>query len=557
MKIQGWMFLAVGVFFAAVDVVYWFWSRGAGRHHRAGDLGRPRVHDRLLPAVHRAPHRRPARGQQGGRDQRRRRRGRLLQPAQLVAAVRRASRRRSPSSASSSAGGCSSSASFAVVMRHDRLRLRVLPGALLALTGPHSRSRILLTGRPDAPGHLDGSPRRARLHGRRAPMVSSAGYSTCGPGNTLTRIDPADGVIDVAGTRRGATDLRYGAGALVLVLAAGCAARHQRSGRPARGRASAVSVSPLDGATQVPPGAADHGRRRARHAQGASRCARGKAGPSRGVLSADRTRWRSLRSMPPGVTYRSPSVAVDAPAARQQPDQHLLHGQGDPDASPSTRPLPNKDDHRPHGRRGHADHDHIRPADHRPGRRSSATCWSRPPSRSQGAWHWFDDRTVHFRPKEYWPARTKVRAGGPARRRARRPGHVRQAGLRPRLQDRPVPDHQGTQRPTTMTVERDGKVIRDDPDQRRPGRRWKYHTTNGIHLAMSREDVTIMTSPGRRPRRRRATTGSPSTTPCASPTAASTSTARPGRWGRRATPTSATAASTSARRTPSGSRTTR
>ena len=27
MKVQGWMFLLVGVFFAAIDVVYWFWSR--------------------------------------------------------------------------------------------------------------------------------------------------------------------------------------------------------------------------------------------------------------------------------------------------------------------------------------------------------------------------------------------------------------------------------------------------------------------------------------------------------------------------------------------------
>jgi hypothetical protein len=27
MKIQGWMFLLTGVFFAAADVVYWFWSK--------------------------------------------------------------------------------------------------------------------------------------------------------------------------------------------------------------------------------------------------------------------------------------------------------------------------------------------------------------------------------------------------------------------------------------------------------------------------------------------------------------------------------------------------
>ncbi|MEV5409228.1 cytochrome c oxidase subunit 4 [Thermopolyspora sp. NPDC052614] len=27
MKVQGWMLLIIGLFFAAVDIVYWFWSR--------------------------------------------------------------------------------------------------------------------------------------------------------------------------------------------------------------------------------------------------------------------------------------------------------------------------------------------------------------------------------------------------------------------------------------------------------------------------------------------------------------------------------------------------
>ncbi|MCG5212230.1 cytochrome c oxidase subunit 4 [Streptosporangium sp. KLBMP 9127] len=27
MKVQGWLFLLTGLFFAGVDVVYWFWSR--------------------------------------------------------------------------------------------------------------------------------------------------------------------------------------------------------------------------------------------------------------------------------------------------------------------------------------------------------------------------------------------------------------------------------------------------------------------------------------------------------------------------------------------------
>ncbi|SDI57035.1 Cytochrome c oxidase subunit IV [Sinosporangium album] len=27
MKVQGWLFLLCGIFFAAADIVYWFWSR--------------------------------------------------------------------------------------------------------------------------------------------------------------------------------------------------------------------------------------------------------------------------------------------------------------------------------------------------------------------------------------------------------------------------------------------------------------------------------------------------------------------------------------------------
>ncbi|GAA2815863.1 cytochrome c oxidase subunit 4 [Nonomuraea dietziae] len=66
MKVQGWLFLLCGLFFAGVDVVYWFWSREPVRHHGHGHLGRLRVHDRLLPDVHGPPHRRPAGGQQAG-----------------------------------------------------------------------------------------------------------------------------------------------------------------------------------------------------------------------------------------------------------------------------------------------------------------------------------------------------------------------------------------------------------------------------------------------------------------------------------------------------------
>ncbi|MFC7643601.1 L,D-transpeptidase [Streptosporangium lutulentum] len=47
-----------------------------------------------------------------------------------------------------------------------------------------------------------------------------------------------------------------------------------------------------------------------------------------------------------------------------------------------------------------------------------------------------------------------------------------------------------------LTVKRNGKAIRRIPMSAGQGGVWKYHTTSGVHLAMSREPVTIMTSPG-------------------------------------------------------------
>src|SRR5262245_17764199 len=32
MKVQGWLFLACGVFFAGVDIAYWFWTKSAMGH---------------------------------------------------------------------------------------------------------------------------------------------------------------------------------------------------------------------------------------------------------------------------------------------------------------------------------------------------------------------------------------------------------------------------------------------------------------------------------------------------------------------------------------------
>ncbi len=114
----------------------------------------------------------------------------------------------------------------------------------------------------------------------------------------------------------------------------------------------------------------------------------------------------------------------------------------------------------------------------------------------EGAWHWFDSRHVDFRPKVYWPARTKVRLE--ARLTGVR-GGAGMYGKRDHTLDFTIGREQitsGTTGNHHLKVKRDGKVIRNMPMSAGQGGVWKYHTTSGIHLAMSREPVTVMTSPG-------------------------------------------------------------
>lgn len=101
-----------------------------------------------------------------------------------------------------------------------------------------------------------------------------------------------------------------------------------------------------------------------------------------------------------------------------------------------------------------------------------------------------------------------------------------------------------------VTFRKNGEVIKTMPTSM--GKDGDY-TDNGIYIVADKHDKIVMDS---------STYGvpvnsaegyrTPSTTPRACPTAASSSTRLPGRCGRRATPTPATAASTSAPRTRNG-----
>ncbi|MFC7382893.1 L,D-transpeptidase [Sphaerisporangium rhizosphaerae] len=254
-----------------------------------------------------------------------------------------------------------------------------------------------------------------------------------------------------------------------------------------------MSVSPGNGAALVAPelpvmvGAVNGALR--------SVTVRGKAGNTlvAGVLSADHTQWRSKRGTAPGETYQVTVVAVGPSGATKQVTSEFST-QKATQTFAVDKILPNKDITGLTVGVGmpimltftHGITDRVSVE------RNLMVQSSKP---VEGAWHWFDDKSVSFRPKKWWPAHTKVKLvaqlagvrGAPGMYGAQ--DYVREFEVgRAQISHADTVSHQ-------MTVKRDGEVIRTVPLSAGDGGQWNHYTTNGVHLAMSREDVTTMTSP--------------------------------------------------------------
>jgi lipoprotein-anchoring transpeptidase ErfK/SrfK len=258
-------------------------------------------------------------------------------------------------------------------------------------------------------------------------------------------------------------------------------------------RAAAVSFSPQDKTTGVPTDqpvvvAAQGGRLTSVRVDG------GKAGPLPGVLSADGTRWRSTATTRPGTAYTVTAVSVDAGGKQSQATSTFTTVKGK-DTFDIKTITPNKDDTGLTVGVGMPVMIAFdKPVTDRISIERNLIVRSSKPV--EGAWHWFDDQHVDFRPQKYWPARTKVRVEA---RLAGVRGGPGMYGKRDVTLDFKIGRAQITKGSTdehVLVVRRDGKKVRTMPMSAGQGGQWKYYTTSGIHLAMSREPVTIMTSPG-------------------------------------------------------------
>jgi lipoprotein-anchoring transpeptidase ErfK/SrfK len=108
-----------------------------------------------------------------------------------------------------------------------------------------------------------------------------------------------------------------------------------------------------------------------------------------------------------------------------------------------------------------------------------------------GAWHWFNDSEVHYRPKSYWPAGAEVTL------RARLAGTDAGRGLWG-VADRTIRFSIGERRVSVvdvrthrMKVTSGGKTLRVLPVS--TGRE-KYPTTNGVHFVVEKNAVKLMDS---------------------------------------------------------------
>ncbi|GII26876.1 L,D-transpeptidase [Planotetraspora mira] len=283
--------------------------------------------------------------------------------------------------------------------------------------------------------------------------------------------------------------MRAGAGALALLMATGCSAAVQDGASSAP--KTAISITPLNGMQGLAPELPIMVGTTAGSLKNVTVRAGGQ--PVAGVYSADRTQWRSERPMSPGLSYSVTAVAADpgggtvertssfstAKAATtfgiqtllpSKSDTGLTVGVGMPIMLTFDKPI--------------TDRVSIE--------RNLFVQASNP---VEGAWHWFDNKNVVFRPKQYWPAHTKVRFV------ARLQG-VRGAdgmyGKQDYSRDFTIGRSQISVANTQthhMKIDRDGKQIKNFPISAGMGGAMRHYTTSGIHLAMSREDVTVMTSP--------------------------------------------------------------
>ncbi|GAA4580749.1 Ig-like domain-containing protein [Planotetraspora phitsanulokensis] len=282
--------------------------------------------------------------------------------------------------------------------------------------------------------------------------------------------------------------MRAGAGALALLMATGCSAAVEdgSSSTPK----TAISITPLNGgqglSTETPIMVGT--------TVGTLKNVTVRAGgqPVAGVYSADRTQWRSERPMAPGLSYSVTAVAAGPDGGTVEKTNTFSTAKATTSFGIDTL-LPNKDTGLTVGVGMPIMITFDKPVKDRVSVERNLSVQASNPV--EGAWHWFDDKNVVFRPKNYWPPHTKVRFVANLKGVKGADGMY---GKQDYTRDFTIGRSQISVANTQthhMKIDRDGTQIKNFPISAGMGGVMRHYTTSGIHLAMSREDVTVMTSP--------------------------------------------------------------
>lgn len=208
----------------------------------------------------------------------------------------------------------------------------------------------------------------------------------------------------------------------------------------------------------------------------------------RGRLSADGTRWRSTGPLTAGVRY---TVRVSTENDSGAPGRRTLRFETRPADGRKLRvtfgpekgtygvgqPLVAELSHKVKGR------------EQRRVVEGALKVESTP--RVEGGWHWVDSRTLHYRPRDYWPQNARITARSALQGARIRDGLRGGAGkpLRIRIADRveAVVDMSAF----TMTVTKNGKAVRKVPiTTGKAG----FRTRTGVKVILNKQHFVRMTS---------------------------------------------------------------
>ncbi|REF00109.1 L,D-transpeptidase [Thermomonospora umbrina] len=284
--------------------------------------------------------------------------------------------------------------------------------------------------------------------------------------------------------------LRLIAAGAVTVFVSGCSGGGVGA-LTSEAKAATVTVTPANGAGAVAPDAPIQVKVSDGTLENVT--VTGGAVPIGGSLTADRTNWRSERTLVPGTSY---TVSV-----------RTKNGDGEAAASTSTFTtlMPKKTleiaDVTPNvkGEKVGVGMPIMVRFDRPVTERASVerALQVTPEKPVEGAWRWIDSQQVIYRPKTYWQPHQKVRFT------------ARLAGVRGSegaygTKDSSYTLEIGAKQITTgninghhATVTRDGKKLRTMPFSAGNGTTREYTTTSGVHLLMEKANPVKMTAPGR------------------------------------------------------------